>query len=313
MSGDRRGGGRGRSGGGARRGGERGTDRAARGARRDGGREDHGDRRPSTSERGLGGDQVEGINAVRELLRAHRRPIREVLIATGREDRDGIDEIVELAFEGGVRVREVAPTQLAALARSEAPQGVLARAAAIEPVDPDTLLADPRAFIVALDGVTDPGNLGAVMRTAEMAGATGIVVPKHRSARLGPSTMKAAAGAAEWLAIAQAAGLPAFLDRARRAGVWSVGLDMDGDADLHDLAVAEGPIVLVLGAEGRGIARLTRQRCDVIASIETHGHLDSLNVSAAAAVACFAVARRRASAGGSSGAAPGYGRARSPE
>ena len=294
MSGDRRGGGRNRAGGGSRRGGERGTDRGARSGRRDGGREEYGERRPSMSERGLGGDQVEGINAVRELLRAHRRPIREVLIATGREDREGIDEIVDLAFEGGVRVREVAPAQLAAIAKSEAPQGVLARAAAIEPVDPDTLLADPRAFIVALDGVTDPGNLGAVMRTAELAGASGIVIPKHRSARLSPAAMKAAAGAAEWLPVAQAAGMPAFLDRARRAGVWSVGLDAEGDTDIHDLPVADAPVVLVLGAEGRGLARLTRDRCELVARIDHVGHLESLNVSAAAAVACFAVARRRA-------------------
>jgi 23S rRNA (guanosine2251-2'-O)-methyltransferase len=296
MSGERRGGGRGRAGGGPRGGADRGGRDQARGGRRDGRRDDleRAERRSSSGERGLGGDQVEGINAVRELLRAHRRPIREVLIVAGREEREGIDEIVELADEAGVRVREVAPAQLMALARSEAPQGVLARAAAIEPVDPDTLLADPRAFIVALDGVTDPGNLGAVMRTAELAGATGIVIPKHRSARLSPAAMKAAAGAAEWLPVAQAAGLPAFLDRARRAGVWSVGLDADGDTDVHDLTVADGPIVLVLGAEGRGLARLTRDRCELVARIDLVGHLDSLNVSAAAAVACFAVARRRA-------------------
>ncbi|MFM7616627.1 MAG: 23S rRNA (guanosine(2251)-2'-O)-methyltransferase RlmB [Actinomycetes bacterium] len=282
MSADRRG-----------RGDRNGGARGARGGRRDE-RADRGDRRPPASERGLGGDQVEGVNAVRELLRAHRRPIREVLIATGRDEREGIEEIIDLAYEGGVRVREVAPAQLAALAKSEAPQGVLARAAAIEAVDPDTLLADPRAFIVALDGVTDPGNLGAVMRTAELAGATGIVIPKHRSARLSPAALKAAAGAAEWLPVAQAAGMPAFLDRARRAGVWSVGLDADGDTEIHDLPVADAPVVLVLGAEGRGLARLTRDRCELVARIDLVGHLDSLNVSAAAAVACFAVARRRA-------------------
>lgn len=282
MSADRRG-----------RGDRNGGARGARGGRRDE-RADRGDRRPPASERGLGGDQVEGVNAVRELLRAHRRPIREVLIATGRDEREGIEEIIDLAYEGGVRVREVAPAQLAALAKSEAPQGVLARAAAIEAVDPDALLADPRAFIVALDGVTDPGNLGAVMRTAELAGATGIVIPKHRSARLSPAAMKAAAGAAEWLPVAQAAGMPAFLDRARRAGVWSVGLDADGDTEIHDLPVADAPVVLVLGAEGRGLARLTRDRCELVARIDLVGHLDSLNVSAAAAVACFAVARRRA-------------------
>lgn len=241
----------------------------------------------------MGGDQVEGVNAVRELLRADRRDVRELLISVGRENSLAIEEIIELAREQRVRVREVGATQMEAVARSEAPQGVIALASSIEPVEIDALLEDPRAFIVVLDGVTDPGNLGAVMRTAEQAGATGFVLPKHRSARLTPSAMKAAAGAAEWLPIAQTSGVPSFLERAKRAGVWSVGLDADGDVDVNEIPVADAPIVIVLGAEGSGLSRLTRGRCDLIASIPTFGHLDSLNVSAAAAVACFAVARRR--------------------
>jgi len=241
----------------------------------------------------LGGDQVEGVNAVRELLRADRRDVRELLISVGRENSPAIEEIIELAREQRVRVREVGATQMEAVARSESPQGVIALASSIEPVEIDALLEDPRAFIVVLDGVTDPGNLGAVMRTAEQAGATGFVLPKHRSARLTPSAMKAAAGAAEWLPIAQTAGVPSFLERAKRAGVWSVGLDADGDVDVSEIPVADAPLVIVLGAEGSGLSRLTRGRCDLIASIPTFGHLDSLNVSAAAAIACFAVARRR--------------------
>jgi 23S rRNA (guanosine2251-2'-O)-methyltransferase len=241
----------------------------------------------------LGGDQVEGVNAVRELLRADRRDVKELLISVGRENSPAIEEIIELAREQRVRVREVGATQMEAVARSESPQGVIALASSIEPVEIEALLEDPRAFIVVLDGVTDPGNLGAVMRTAEQAGATGFVLPKHRSARLTPSAMKAAAGAAEWLPIAQTSGVPSFLERAKRAGVWSVGLDADGDVDVNEIPVADAPIVIVLGAEGSGLSRLTRGRCDLIASIPTFGHLDSLNVSAAAAVACFAVARRR--------------------
>ena len=311
-----RGGQRGGSGGGndGRGGGANRAGNSGRGGYRDGGRSGSNEQRGDFSdrgrgrdsdefdeyssqsperERGLGGDQVEGVNAVRELLRADRRDVRELLISVGRENSPAIEEIIELAREQRVRVREVGATQMEAVARSESPQGVIALASSIEPVDIDALLEDPKAFIVVLDGVTDPGNLGAVMRTAEQAGATGFVLPKHRSARLTPSAMKAAAGAAEWLPIAQTAGVPSFLERAKRAGVWSVGLDADGDVDVNEIPVADAPIVIVLGAEGSGLSRLTRGRCDLIASIPTFGHLDSLNVSAAAAVACFAVARRR--------------------
>jgi len=321
MSNDRRGGERGSNSSGNRAGnsagnraGNRAGNNSGRGGYSDGGRKgsnqqrgDFSDRgrgrdsdgfddyssQPPERERGLGGDQVEGVNAVRELLRADRRDVKELLISVGRENSPAIEEIIELAREQRVRVREVGATQMEAVARSESPQGVIALASSIEPVEIEALLEDPRAFIVVLDGVTDPGNLGAVMRTAEQAGATGFVLPKHRSARLTPSAMKAAAGAAEWLPIAQTSGVPSFLERAKRAGVWSVGLDADGDVDVNEIPVADAPIVIVLGAEGSGLSRLTRGRCDLIASIPTFGHLDSLNVSAAAAVACFAVARRR--------------------
>ncbi|MEN9593561.1 MAG: hypothetical protein RLY23_44 [Actinomycetota bacterium] len=317
MSNDRRGGERGSNSSGKRAGsssGNRAGNNSGRGGYRDGGRKGSNEQRgdfsdrgrgrdsdafddyssqPPERERGLGGDQVEGVNAVRELLRADRRDVKELLISVGRENSPAIEEIIELAREQRVRVREVGATQMEAVARSESPQGVIALASSIEPVEIDALLEDPRAFIVVLDGVTDPGNLGAVMRTAEQAGATGFVLPKHRSARLTPSAMKAAAGAAEWLPIAQTSGVPSFLERAKRAGVWSVGLDANGDVDVNEIPVADAPLVIVLGAEGSGLSRLTRGRCDLIASIPTFGHLDSLNVSAAAAIACFAVARRR--------------------
>jgi 23S rRNA (guanosine2251-2'-O)-methyltransferase len=156
------------------------------------------------------------------------------------------------------------------------------------------LLHDPRAFLVALDGVTDPQNLGAVMRTAETAGATGMVLATHRAVGLTPAVTKAAAGALEYLPVSFVSGIPGALDRAKRAEVWCVGLDGSGDTELFDLPVADQPIVLVLGAEGRGLSRLARARCDVVASIPMRGQIASLNVSAAAAVACTEIARRRA-------------------
>jgi 23S rRNA (guanosine2251-2'-O)-methyltransferase len=247
--------------------------------------------RRRSGEGGLGGDQVEGRNAVLELLRGPRR-VRELWIAAEHEAA-GLDEIADRAAERGVRVRRVSGDQLAARARTEAPQGVLARADPVPAHDVDQLLRRPDAFLVVLDGVTDPGNLGAVLRAAETAGVTGVVLPRHRSARLSPAAVKAAAGAVEHLPLATTSGVPAFLDRARRAGVWSVGLDAAGDADVFALDVADRPLVVVLGAEGRGLARLTRERCDLVAAIPMRGALGSLNVATAAAIACHAIARSR--------------------
>ena len=204
-----------------------------------------------------------------------------------------VDEIVALASKAQVRVEYVTGLELEDMAQTSAPQGVIARAMPVIEADVDKLLAHPRAFIVALDGVTDPGNLGAVIRTAETAGATGIVLPRHRAAGLSPAAVKAASGAIEYLSIALVAGIPTFLDRATRAGLWTVGLDERGTTSVFDLTVGEGPVVLVLGAEGRGLSRLARDRCEVVAGIPMNGALDSLNVSAAAAVACFEITRRR--------------------
>ncbi|MFZ4584751.1 MAG: 23S rRNA (guanosine(2251)-2'-O)-methyltransferase RlmB [Acidimicrobiia bacterium] len=238
---------------------------------------------------GLGGEQIEGRRAVLELLHAQTRPVREVLLARGETD----DEIEALAFEAGARVRHVSEVQLEAEARSAAPQGVIAYAAPLAEADADELLNDPAAFLVALDGVTDPGNFGAILRTAESAGATGVIVPKQRSARVTPTVAKAAAGAIEHLPLAPVPGIPAFLERAKRAGVWSVGLDERGESSLFDLSLADAPLVIVMGAEGRGLAALTKKRCDLLVNIPMRGHVESLNVSAAAALACFEVARRR--------------------
>ncbi len=249
-------------------------------------------KRSGRNDPGLGGDQVEGRNAVRELLRARTRRVSEVWIVPARE-ASVIDEIRDLAGDAGARIRSVTGDELDAKARTDAPQGVLALAAPIKNHDVDDLLEQPDAFLLALDGVTDPRNLGAVLRVAETAGVTGVVLPRHRSAGLTPAAVKAAAGAVEHLTLATASGVPALLERAARVGVWSVGLDAGGTADVFDLAVADRPLIVVLGAEGRGLARLTRDRCDLVASIPMRGAIESLNVATAAAVACHAIARQR--------------------
>jgi 23S rRNA (guanosine2251-2'-O)-methyltransferase len=243
----------------------------------------------------LGGEQIEGRNAVRELLSVERRRTHELFLQADLEHAPVLDEILELAREQRVPVRTVRGYELDDLARSEVHQGVIARAEALEPVALDDLVEERRApsFLLVLDGVTDPHNLGAVFRSALGAGVTGIVLPKHRSAHVTPTVAKAAAGAIEHLDIALVPGIPSALERLSRLKVWSVGLAADGDVDLDGVQVLTEPVALVLGAEGSGLSSLTRARCDVVARIELSGPVESLNVSAAGAVACFAVSRAR--------------------
>lgn len=245
----------------------------------------------------MGGEQVEGRQAVRELLLAGRRKVREIWMLGDVEPSPILEDIRELAQAERVPVREVARGKFFAEARCEAPQGVLAKAAELPEVSLDDLATHRPGgrppFLVAVDGVTDPGNLGALLRSAECAGASGVVLPRHRAVHITPTVTKAAAGAVEHLPFAVVGGLPTALQQLRQNGVWVVGLDGDGPTRLWDLPAADGPIALVLGAEGPGLSRLVRQRCDEIVSIPLGGSLESLNVAAAAALACFEVARAR--------------------
>ena len=235
---------------------------------------------------------------MRELLLAGTRRTREVLFAADLDRAPILDDIIDLADENKVSIREVARGRFESLTRTEGSQGVVAMAAPLWPTALDVLLRPEidgaKPFLLLLDSITDPGNLGAILRTAECAGVSGVVLPRHRAAHITPTVAKAAAGAVEHLRIALVAGLPAAMTTLRDAGVWTVGLDAAGDSPLHELRVADEPVALVLGAEGPGLSRLVRQRCDTVVSIPLQGVLDSLNVSAAAAVACFEIARRRA-------------------
>lgn len=246
------------------------------------------------------GEVVEGRQAVRELLAARRRGVRSVSVSETAEVVGVLAEIVELAGAAGVPLRRVARSQLAAMAGTDAPQGVVALADPLAEVDLAQLLERPGdappPLLVVLDGVSDPHNLGAVMRSALCAGASGVVVARHRSAKLGPAALKAAAGAAEWLPVCLVAGVPAALSELAAAGVWTVGLDAGAGSALWGLPVATQPVALVLGAEGGGMSRLARQRCDTTVSIPLEGPLASLNVAAAATLACFEVSRLRAAA-----------------
>ena len=228
------------------------------------------------------------------------------MLARGLDPAPILEHIVELAREQRAAIREVSRSELEATARTEAPQGVVALADPLPESTLADLIAAPSAgaggqdarpsgapFLLALDGITDSGNFGAILRTAECAGVTGVVLPRHRSARITPTVTKAAAGAVEHLRFAVVPGIPSALRTLSSRDVWTVGLDAAGPRPLHELELSGEPVALVLGSEGKGLSRLVAQRCDVVASIPLQGILGSLNVAAAAAVACFEIARRR--------------------
>jgi len=263
---------------------------------------------------------------VRELLIAQRRRVHEIVIADDIERNPVIAEITDLAGAQRVALRRLPRRDIDEMARSEAPQGVIARAEPLAEVLLDEVLvrtqgdeseelsvggfagAGPGAavsaaaaagsgdklFLVAVDGVTDPGNLGAILRSCEGAGVDAVILPRHRAVHITPSAAKAAAGAIEYLTMCVVPGLPTAIQQLRDANVWVVGLDDAADKPLFGLGdLAREHVCLVLGAEGPGLSRLVRERCDLVVSIPMSGVLSSLNVSAAAALATYEVVRAR--------------------
>jgi 23S rRNA (guanosine2251-2'-O)-methyltransferase len=270
---------------------------ASRGAGRTGRIAQPGEPDRRKPEKTLGGEQVEGRQAVRELLLAGTRRVKEIWVATDLDDNEIVSDIVDIARSTRTPVQEVNRRRIESVARSEAPQGIIAFAAPL----PEAELADllkrrvgRTPFLVAVDGVTDPGNLGALLRCCDGAGVDGVVLPRHRAVHVTPTVAKSAAGAVEYVKIAVVGGLPAALAKMKEAGIWVVGLDDGADRDLFEMGdLAADGICLVLGAEGAGLSRLVRERCDLIVSIPMRGRLSSLNVSAAAALATYEVARHR--------------------
>jgi len=232
---------------------------------------------------------VEGRRAVLELLRAGRRRVHDLWLSSDSAASEVLDEIDRLAAEAGVRVRRVPGDQVDRRARTEAPQGVVAFAAPVAAADVDELLGAPGAFLIALDGVTDPRTWAPSCAAPRRAGppawccrVTARSGSRPRWPRRPP--VRSSTCRSRSCPVSRRAGA-----RRPRRGVVR-RLDGNGTGSLFELAVADQPLVLVLGAEGRGLSRLARQRCDVIASIPMHGHIESLNVSAAAAVACHEIA-----------------------
>jgi len=232
---------------------------------------------------------VYGRRPAREVIRAGRRQILE-LYATER----ALGSEPWLRDETGLRIHVEREGRLNELAGSRDHQGVVALCEPYRYADAYELAAGEQPLIACLDQVTDPHNLGAVCRSADGAGATGVVVTEHKAARVTPAVCRASAGAVEHVQIALVPGLPATLSRLRDLGIWVVGLDDAAERSLFDIAdLAVEGICIVLGAEGAGLSRLVRERCDLLVAIPMGGRISSLNVAAAAALATYEVARHR--------------------
>jgi 23S rRNA (guanosine2251-2'-O)-methyltransferase len=228
-----------------------------------------------------GRDLVYGRNPVAEALRGRRRVHRIWAADPGA-----------LREEPEVPVETAASEDLTRLAGSPDHQGVVAEVDPYRYADPDALLAAPEALVVALDQVQDPHNLGAICRTAEVAGAAGVVVPERRAAAVTPAVCKASAGAVEHLQVARVRNLADWLAVAKRAGAWIHGADQEAPLR-YDAAEVGGRMVLVLGGEEKGLRPRVAEACDALISIPHRGRIGSLNVSAAAATLIFDAIRRR--------------------
>lgn len=233
-----------------------------------------------------------GRNPIREALKSGR-PVEKLLVAQG--DLSGAArDIVRMAREAGAVVQQVDRSRLDQI--YPAHQGMLAYVAAVEYKTLEDLLENARTkgeapFLIVLDGITDPHNLGAIIRSAECAGAHGVIVPERRAAGLGPAAAKAAAGALNYMPIARVKNLNRAIEELKAAGVWVCGTAMDGENALT--ADLTGPVALVIGSEGDGISRLTLEKCDRTLTLPMKGNIDSLNASVAAGILMYEVLRAR--------------------
>ena len=268
----------------------------------DDGRKRYGKDRSSDRDRVFGGqtekednpNRIEGRNAVLEMFRSGRSVDKLYLQA---DLHDGvISSIARAAREAGTVISYVPKNRLDAMSETGSHQGVIADAAAVDYVTVDEILRraeekGEKPFLFLLDGIEDPHNLGAIIRTANLAGAHGVIITRHRAAGLTAVVAKASAGAISYTPVARVTNLAAEIEEQKKKGIWFVCAAMDG-TPMYDVDMT-GPIGLVIGNEGEGVSRLVREKCDFTASIPMSGDIDSLNASVAAGVLAFEAVRQR--------------------
>lgn len=244
---------------------------------------------------------VYGVNPVRELLRAEGEGPSELWLAEGGTRSAAFAELERLARERGAKVRSAPRAKLDRLAGTDRHQGVAAVVADFRYAELDELLstigtAATPPLLVVLDGVEDPHNLGAIIRSTHALGGDGVVIPRDRAVGVTAAVAKASAGAVERCRVARVVNVAKTIEALKEAGVWSVALSQDADRPLGEVDL-RGPVALVLGSEGEGIRPLVRRSCDLQATIPMAGDLESLSVSASAAIALYEAARQRGRGG----------------
>ena len=245
-------------------------------------------------ERPFNENQLEGRNAVLEVLKSGR-DIQKIIVQKGNVEGT-IRRIAGMAKERGIVVQEAARQKLDEMSQTKNHQGVIAIVSEHEYAEVDDILRSAaekgeKPFIIILDNITDPHNLGAVIRTAECAGAHGVIIPKRRSVGLTAVVGKTSAGALEYMPVARVTNIARTIEELKKQGVWVACADMDGE-DYYDASL-DGAIALVIGSEGEGVSRLVKEKCDFTVSIPMYGKISSLNASVAGALLMYEVVRQR--------------------
>lgn len=264
------------------------------GEERKGSKPFHTAREEREMDREINENQLEGRNAILEVLRSGR-DIEKIMVAKGNVEGT-IKRIIAMAVEKGVVIQEVSRQKLDEISQTKNHQGVIALVSAHDYVEVEDILAaakekgeDP--FVLLLDGITDPHNLGAILRTAECAGVHGVIIPKRRSVGLNATVGKTSAGAIEYMPVARVTNIVQTMEYLKKEGLWIACADMKG-LDHFDTNM-KGPLALVIGSEGDGVSRLVKENCDFTASIPMYGKISSLNASVAAALLMYEVVRQR--------------------
>jgi 23S rRNA (guanosine2251-2'-O)-methyltransferase len=238
---------------------------------------------------------IVGRNSVREALKSGR-PINKILLARG-ERHGSILEIVAMARECGLLVQEVEMAKLAGLAGGVRHQGVVAFTSPVAYVEVETILAaayrkNEPPLLVLLDELEDPHNVGAILRTADATGVHGVLLPQRRSCPLSAAVAKTSAGAVEYVPVARIGNITQTIDKLKKQGLWIMGADADGDRDYFAMDLT-GPLVIIIGNEGKGMGRLVKEHCDYIVRIPMRGKITSLNASVACSLLLYEVLRQR--------------------